>query len=241
MPLRNHFANPDHPTWDRVHGGWPMLMVMQLFQILPPRYRAAPTVHPGQRIEIDVGTFDREPDFGPSQESSLTSGSAAVLSPPQPTVIFETDPLDPDQYEVRIYDTIDGSERLVAAIELVSPSNKDRPSTRQDFVAKCAGLIQHEVCVSIIDLVTPRRFNLYADLLEHLGHTTPILPTDSYLYAATIHRRNGSRKWRLHNWAYELQIGQPLPSLPIWLNERDGIMLDLETTYEDTCRTLRLA
>lgn len=60
-------------------------------------------------------------------------------------------------YEVRIYDEERG-RRLVAAVEIVSPSNKDRPETRRVFVAKCEALLRRGVSVSVIDLVTSRHF-----------------------------------------------------------------------------------
>ena len=45
---------------------------------------------------------------------------------------------------MRIYDTEYG-RRLVAAIEIVSPSNKDRRESRRAFVAKVAALLQKGV------------------------------------------------------------------------------------------------
>ncbi len=55
-----------------------------------------------------------------------------------------------------VYDTTD--ERwLVAAVEIVSPANKDRPANRRLFLAKCAALLARQVCVSIVDLVTTRQ------------------------------------------------------------------------------------
>jgi hypothetical protein len=55
------------------------------------------------------------------------SGGVAVVphAPPQPTLTLETELPDQDEYEVRIYDERHG-RRLVAAIELISPANKDR-------------------------------------------------------------------------------------------------------------------
>jgi hypothetical protein len=35
--------------------------------------------------------------------------------------------------------------------------------------------------------------------------------------------------------------GRPLPPLPIWLDVDLGVTLDLEASYEDTCRVLRIA
>ena len=48
-------------------------------------------------------------------------------------------------------------------------------------------------------------------------------------------------KPRIESWAYPLAIGQPLPSLPIWLSDDLYVSLDLESAYEETCRVLRIA
>ena len=63
MPLRDHFRPPisQQRSWDEVHGGWPMVIVQQLGQLLPPQYSAGPRVHLGSEIEIDVATFVSEP------------------------------------------------------------------------------------------------------------------------------------------------------------------------------------
>jgi hypothetical protein len=36
-------------------------------------------------------------------------------------------------------------------------------------------------------------------------------------------------------------VGRPLPTLHLWLDDALGVTLDLEATYEDTCRVLRIA
>jgi len=35
-------------------------------------------------------------------------------------------------------------------------------------------------------------------------------------------------------------VGQPLPLLPLWLAENLAVPLELEATYEETCRILRI-
>ena len=90
---------------------------------------------------------------------------------------------------MRVYDDRHG-RRLVAAIEIVSPANKDRPESRRAFVAKVAALLQRGVCVSFVDVVTIRRFNLYADLLELVWRTDPMLvPEPPAIYAVTVRGR----------------------------------------------------
>ena len=41
-------------------------------------------------------------------------------------------------------------------------------------------------------------------------------------------------------WMQTLSIGQPLPTLPLWLADELAVPLDLDSGYEETCRILRL-
>ena len=143
-------------------------------------------------------------------------------------------------YEVRIYDSR-RNRRLVAAIELVSPSNKDRPETRGTFVSKAAALLKHDVCVSIVDVVSTSDFNLYAELLNFLESTDPALGDNPPpMYAVTVRMRYEGRRRMMDTWYNPLAIGQPLPTLPICLMETKAISLVLEASYEEACRTLRI-
>lgn len=202
MPLRDLFdpKRKGPASWDMFHGQWPAMLVLHLKKILPPGYMAGPLVHIGK----------------------------LSVWPAKPTTMFEAAEKEYDEYEVRIYHG--GRERtLVAAIEIVSPSNKDRPEHRQAFVSKCETLLRNGVCVSIIDMVTVRSPNLYRELLEELGHD--VKRTLSPIYAATC-RMLGLR---VEAWDHPLQVGEPLPDLPIWLSEELAISLPLEPSYESTC------
>lgn len=63
-------------------------------------------------------------------------------------------------------DVVRRGRRLLAAIEIVSPANKDRLEHRRALVAKCSALLQQRVAVSLVDLVTTRHFHLYGDSQE---------------------------------------------------------------------------
>ena len=244
MPLRDHFRPPveDRHSWDELHGMWPGEIVRQLYPILPEGYVAAPRVHLGTAFEIDVSTYQQDE---PARQEEPRAGHGGVTlaawAPPEPTLTLEAELPDQDEYEVRVYDARHGRRR-VAAIEIVSPSNKDRPESRRAFVAKVAELLQRDVSVSIVDLVTIRQFNLYADLLELIRGSDPTLgaqPTG--LYAVTVRGRKRSRKRSLiDTWFYPMTLGQPLPTVPIWLEIDLPVLLDLETSYEETCRLLRI-
>ena len=209
MPLRDHFRSPvnDSHSWDEVHGQWPGEIVRSLRFILPAGFRAGPNIHLGSPFEVDVSTYDLD-SRDPLAE---TSGGSAVLTALAPTFTVEADLSEQDVYEVQIYDTERG-RRLVAAIEIVSPSNKDRPETRETFIGKVASLLHNDICVSIVDLVTVRQTNLYAELLRLFGRSDPILaPTPPHLYAVTLRSRKPPKlRPMLDAWFYPMVVGEPL-------------------------------
>src|SRR5437763_7129645 len=103
MPLRDHFRSPldDVTAWEGFHGQWPAVIVQQLGKKLPPRYVAAPRVHSGSCVEIDVATYDTEEGKDSSAEASGGNGgvATAVWAPAQPTLAVETELPDADEYE----------------------------------------------------------------------------------------------------------------------------------------------
>ena len=164
----------------------------------------------------------------------------AVWAPARPSLAVETTFPDADEYEVRVYDVKRG-RHLVAAIEIVSPANKDRPEHRNMFVAKCAALLQQGVAVSIVDLVTVKRFNLYVELLTAIGHSDPTMsnsPPD--LYAASCRWTREGKQTLLQAWSHGLTLGQPLPTLPLWLAPDLAVPLNLEQSYEQACHDLSI-
>jgi hypothetical protein len=232
MPLRDHFRPPlsDRRDWDGFLGGWPAMITSGLNRTLPQRYVAGPRVR--------VSPWDRMNEAIDEDEGGWVA--TAIWAPPKPTLVVATDLPDVDEYEVLVHaDTHRG--RLVAAVEIVSPSNKDRPETRRAFVAKCAALLLEHVCIAIVDVVTTRDFNLYAELLGFIGLADPSLadgPPPIYAVACRLPRRGDA--WLLETWAHPLTLGQPLPTLPLWLAENLAVPLELEPSYEETCRSLRI-
>jgi hypothetical protein len=240
MPLRDHFRPPldNIASWEELHGQWPAIIVQHLRKKLPHGYVAAPRVHAGAQAEIDVAAFEKDDVPSIHGISEANGGVAtAVWAPPAASVAIETEVPDFDEYEVRIYDAQRG-RLLVAAIEIVSPANKDRPEHRNAFIGKCAALLQKGVAVSIVDLVTVRHFNLYADVLGFLGHNDPTLAVPPpHIYAASC-RFVTKKKTMLEAWSHILTVGQPLPTLPLWLSAELVIPLDLEQSYEQACHDL---
>jgi hypothetical protein len=243
MPLRDHFRPPldDQRHWEGFHGQWPAMMVLELLGKLPSRYFAEPRVHSGGSAEIDVATFHEEDDAPLGNGEGARGGLAtAVWAPARPTLTLATDFPADDEYEIRVFDR-KRKCRLVAAVEIVSPANKDRPEKRGAFVAKCVALLREHVSVVVIDVVTIRNFNLYQELLQLLGQSDPALggvPPPLYAVACRTTPQGGS--WQLETWYQAGTLGQPLPTLPLWLTDDFAVPLELDSSYETTCRVLRI-
>ena len=242
MPLLDHFHPPFGPyTWDMVHGLLPGLIAVHLNRILPQRYMAGPTVHVGSGLEVDIATFEKDPPAGGLPAPVESGGTAtAEWTETEPTLEVIADWSNVDDYEVLIYDRERGRE-LVATIEIVSPSNKDRPDHRRLFVAKCVTLLKRGVSVTVVDFVTDIQANLYAELMQSVGHPDPVVGDPPIpIYAVAMRERMIRRRRRLESWFRPLVIDQPLPTLPLWLTERLALPLDLDSMYTDTLRSLRI-
>ena len=159
MPLRDHFRPPvsKKSSWEGFHAMWPTCIVQQLRKQLPPGFVAEPasTWEPSWRSTW--GHWSRTIRTRAVVSSGNGNGgvAAAAWTATLPAVAVETEPPDEYEYEVRIFD-VERERQLVAAIEFVSPANKDRPESRDAFVAKCAALLRKGVAVSVVDLVTIR-------------------------------------------------------------------------------------
>jgi hypothetical protein len=241
VPLRDHFRPPVSTTasWEGFHGGWPMVIIQHLRTKLPPGYVAEPRVHLGQPVPLVVLTDERDdaPRLG-----RTTDANGGVATAPWvgagPAVAVETDAPGEYEYAARVYDAERGRQ-LVATIEIVSPGNKDRADKRNAFVGKCAALLRAGVAVSVVDLVTDRRANLYADLRAFIGHPDAALRDDPpAVYAASCRWLPRGSKAVLESVAVPLAVGRPLPTLPLWLAEDLVVPLDLEASYEQACHDL---
>src|SRR4051812_7757423 len=128
MPLLDHFHPPLFPRrhWESFHVTWAGAIADTLNEdLLPDGYFAEEHAHAGARIEIDVATFAG--DGAPAANGSVATRTYA---PPAPPLTIPA--AFPDEFEVRVYES-EGGARLVAAVELVSPANKDRAAHRAAF------------------------------------------------------------------------------------------------------------
>jgi Protein of unknown function (DUF4058) len=242
MPLLDHFHLPlsgEH-NWESFHGAWAYEIMRTLNRrVLPPRCFAEAQVHAGSRVEIDVPTFDRE-QGGLSAPPNGNTGGVAVETWAPPTTSLVMPAVFPDEIEVQVFQKAGGAT-LVAAIELVSPSNKDRPETRRAFTAKCAAYLQQGIGLVVVDIVTERQGNLHDDLIHLLEQADMFaFPQVTPLYAVAYRPSRRATGDQIEIWPVPLTLGQSLPTLPLALRGVATVPVDLDTTYITTCQDSRL-
>jgi Protein of unknown function (DUF4058) len=238
MPLLDHFHPPLHPQrhWESFHVNWAGAIADLLNdRLLPEGYFAEEHASIGPRVEIDVATFEEPAPAGGGSTATLP---ARVWTPPAPAMILPA--AFPDSFEVLIFQS-EGGARLVAAIELVSPANKDRPAHRLAFNTKCGSYLAQGLALVVIDIVTTRRVNLHDEMMRLLGHGDAFrLPDGTDLYAVAYQPLVRDQVDQIHVWPAPLSLGQALPVLPLALNAEICLPLDLEATYTTACQRRRL-
>src|SRR4051794_20647413 len=123
MPLLDHFRPPlsARRPWESFHATWAGSLADRLNQGgLPPGFVALEQLHAGAALEIDVATYDESGRAVPERYGGVAVQTVWVPAT-APAVLPA---VYPEGATVEIV-TDEGGRRLVAALELVSPGNKD--------------------------------------------------------------------------------------------------------------------
>jgi hypothetical protein len=221
MPLLDHFHPPlsERRHWRSIYSSWATYLSSRLNALLPAGYFAEANVQFG--VEIDVAAI-QEP-------GAVGTPTGWVAPPPQSSHPFE---LSGVVVEVGVFSR-SGGPQLAGAIELLSPANKDRPVHREAFVSKCVTYLQAGVGLVIVDVVTDRTADLHRELLVRLGVPDPGPGSELSGSAFRPVERDGAAA--LDVWREPIAVGQPLPTLPLWLRGGLCLPVELEATYERTC------
>jgi len=254
MPLLDHFHPPLYSErhWEAFHARWAVAIADALNGSLPEEYFAETQTHAGSPVEVDVATFEQAASA--RSLAAMGGGGTAVLaapvglySPPAPQLSIPG--VFPDQIEVRVISR-EAGPTLVAAIELVSPGNKDRADLRRAFASKCSAYLQQGVGLMVVDIVSNRHANLHNELIDLLGVDEGLHLPIERLYAAAYHPVRGQTKLpsgvtattgRIDVWHALLTIGGDLPVLPLPMDKDQFIPVDLEATYGEARQRSRLA
>jgi hypothetical protein len=229
MPLHDWSALPG---WDGVHQVW----IVELLYCIKPRLPAGYRAYIGTTPTFAIGApAEQQPDVGvrdwpaPDDSRSASAGDAGAGT---------GDPaVEPDE-EVAV-GTITGDTallveqqgRLIAAIELVSPRNKDRPSACTAYTSAYAGYLLRGVHLLLIDVHRrPVSFSFADRIAQELELEQPACSAPfAVTYRVGELAPGGGRFLAL--WRRHLAVGSPLPAMWLPLSVRESVPVDLEATY----------
>jgi hypothetical protein len=134
---------------------------------------------------------------------------------------------------------IDLHGQLIAAIEIVSPRNKDRPDSRERYTSRYFGYIHNSVHLLLVDVLPrPAGFSFADAIAANVGIEQPLCPVPfavSYRVGEPVPEGT-----LLARWVRPFHIGDPLPTIPLALNVHQSVLIDLEHTYREAAKLVYL-
>ena len=243
MPLLDHFHPPLYPHhhWESFHSNWATRLADAITERLPKEFQVEEHSHAGPNLEIDIATYEQTADALAAPRNGPGTDTQTLASWAPPAALYTMPAVFPDSFEVRVFSTM-GGLTLVAAIELISPGNKDRPEERRAFAAKCASYLHKGVSLILIDIVTNRHANLHNETMRLMTAGPQYeMADDGSLYAVAYRPVLRQERPEIDVWPATFRVGEPLPVLPLRLTGDLFVPVDFESAYQEACRRRRLA
>ena len=191
--------------------------------IMPKGYYALAEQHAGRLIP-DVLTLKVSDHKGPPSAPGpgLETGGTAVADAGRRTLAIRH---------------VSG-HRLVALLEIVSPANKDRAASVNDFVTKVVTALGYGVHVLFVDLFPPGRFDphgLHGEILERLEEPDEAydLPTAEPFTLASYAAAEVIDMYIEH-----AAVGALLPEMPLFFLPDRYVNVPLEKTYQQAYHSM---
>jgi Protein of unknown function (DUF4058) len=210
----------DRSGWEGLHIYWMTELARDLRTKLPSGYRAVI----GSSPLVTIGETPVKPDVALTNGHHANSLAVATIRQPDWEAAVAT--LEEDTSV-----QIEKDGRLIAAIELVSPRNKDRPSAREQYVARYLSYLQAGVHVLLVDVHRrPLEFGFSQMIAAAFNAGLPRVPAPSAVsYRVGETAATGGRM--LSVWHEALRVGEPLPAMPLALADELAVSVELDATY----------
>jgi Protein of unknown function (DUF4058) len=205
--------------------------------LLPPGFYALAEQHAGRTIP-DVLTLHAVPP-GPAQRQPLpdVGGTAVAQGPPRVRRRHTVEMKGAGHARTVAIRHVSG-HRLVALMEIVSPANKDRTASVEEFSSKVVAALNSGVHVLVVDLFPPGRHDpsgMHGAVLQHLERSDQPydLPGDEPLTLAAYATGD-----RIDVYLEHLAVGANLPDMPLFLHPERYVNIPLDSTYHTAYRGL---
>lgn len=200
--------------------------------LLPPGFYALAEQHAGQSI-ADVLTLHASPaSVEPSSLPPTTGGIAVAEAPPKVRRRQTVDQNALTRRRTLAIRHISG-HRLVAMVEVLSPANKDRPDSVEDFAAKAVAALDFGIHLLVLDLFPPGLHDpqgMHGIIRQRLDQSEEPydLPPDEPLTLASY-----AAGPQVDIYLEHVQVGATLSEMPLFLRPDRYVNVPLEATYQE--------
>lgn len=233
MPIHDWTRVPAG-IYHHFHGMWIGELCRSLNHGVLPKGYYALIEQTTRTMGPDVLTLQR-PTSPPVSVSAPGGPVSAVATPPRVRFTSATTPKPIPQSRKRVAVRHVSEHRMVAMIELVSPSNKAGKGF-QEFIGKVTGAIQEGVHVLVIDPFPPGRRNpngIHGVVWKELAGEAFTLPPDKPLTLAAY-----AAGTEIRCFVEPVSVGEVLPDMPLFLESEAYVEVALEATYQSAWREL---
>ena len=119
---------------------------------------------------------------------------------------------------------------IVALLEIVSPGNKGRETSVQDFVKKVESVLVRGIDVVVADLLPPGKHDprgMQGEIWSRYASQGYDPPSEQPLTLSSYLADD-----EVEAYVEQLNFGDPLPDMPLFLDDETYIYVPLETTYQ---------
>jgi hypothetical protein len=215
--------------WEGVHHLWIAELLKWIKPRLPAGYRAyigsSPLIAvgaPAERPDVAVRSW-LPPDETGAPETIATQTETSSSEPDEEIAVASLDA------ETAVF--VERYGVLIAAVEITSPRNKDRPFARSGCLARYLGYLIDGANLMLIDVHRrPKSFSFADEIAAQLHiEQPPVGPPLAVSYRVGEPAPTGGRFLAI--WRRPLSTGAPLPTLPLPLTPELAVAVDLEATY----------
>jgi hypothetical protein len=230
--------------WDELSGweGMHHLWITELLRWIKPRLPEGFRAYIGSSPLLAVGAPRQRPDVSvrswaatddPDAASAIAEANPSAEEPDEEIAVATLDP------ETAVF--VERQGRLIAAVELISPRNKDRPLARNASLSRYLGYLLDGANLVLVDVHRrPASFSFADKIAEQLHLEQPHLePPMAVSYRVGEPAASGGRFLAI--WRRPLTVTAPLPDLPLPLTPEQAVTLNLEQTYSRAAADAYLA
>lgn len=230
MPLHDW---TDDSLWENFHNYW----IVKIAEAIQPQLPEGYQVYIGSYSRVGLASAVK-PDVGvggPVRMSPPTVEIRPAFGEPDEEVAVAT--VEPEK---AVYVQYRGM--MVAAVEIVSPRNKDQLSDQAASTARYAAYVRGGIHLMLVDLLPrPAGFSFADGVVAELNIPNQPSIRTPFVVVYRVGRPTGTGGSYVGVWRRPLTAGNPLPMLPLPLSEQTDVTVDLEATYQQAARFAYLA